>query len=87
MEVAINRKVKRSSYWSSAWRRFKRNKMAVAGLIYIIIIIIVSIFTPWIAPYPYDEPHYAHTLKSRVPNFGGVLMTLEEICLVEIYML
>jgi peptide/nickel transport system permease protein len=69
MEVAINRKVKRTSYWSSAWRRFKRNKMAVAGLIYIIIIIIVSIFTPWIAPYPYDEPHYAHTFEKPSAKF------------------
>ena len=54
---------KRASYWSSVWRRFKSNKMAFAGLIFIIIITIVAIFTPWIAPYGYDETNYAHTFE------------------------
>ena len=54
---------KRASYWSSVWRRFKSNKMAFVGLIFIIIITIVAIFTPWIAPYGYDETDYAHTFE------------------------
>jgi len=69
MEVAIKQKTRRASYWSAAWRRFKRNKMAVAGLIYIIIITIAAIFTPLIAPYPYDEPHYAYTFQPPSAKF------------------
>lgn len=63
MAVAELQKVKRVGYWSAAWERFKKNKMAVVGLIYIIIITILSIFTPWIAPYRYDETHYDHTFE------------------------
>ncbi len=67
MEVAL--KQKRVSYWSAAWMRFKKNKMAVVGLIYIIAIIIISIFTPWIAPYGYDETHYSHTFEKPSRQF------------------
>ncbi|HOP94425.1 MAG: ABC transporter permease [Dictyoglomaceae bacterium] len=67
MEVAL--KQKRVSYWSAAWMRFKKNKMAVVGLIYIIAIIIISIFTPWIAPYSYDETHYDHTFEKPSRQF------------------
>jgi len=67
MEVAL--KQKRVSYWSAAWMRFKKNKMAVVGLIYIIAIIIISIFTPWIAPYSYDETRYDHTFEKPSRQF------------------
>lgn len=67
MEVAIEQK--RVSYWSAAWMRFKKNKMALVGLIYIIAIIIISIFTPWIAPYGYDETHYSHTFEKPSRQF------------------
>ncbi len=60
---------KRASYWSSVWRRFKSNKMAFVGLIFIIIITIVAIFTPWIAPYGYDETDYAHTFEKPSRQF------------------
>lgn len=36
------------------WRRFKRNKLGIAGLIIVSILVIVAIFAPWISPYdPY----------------------------------
>lgn len=69
MEVALTQKRKGKSYWSAAWGRFKKNKMAVVGLFYIIAIIIISIFTPWIAPYSYDEPHYAYTFQKPSAKF------------------
>ncbi len=37
--------------WSDAWRRLRRNKMAVAGLIYLVFLLIVAIFAPLIAPH------------------------------------
>lgn len=69
MEVALTRRAKRVNYWSSAWRRFVKNKMALISLFYIAILIFVSIFAPWIAPYPYDEPHYGHTFEPPSRNF------------------
>ncbi len=36
---------------ADVWRRFRENKLAVIGLAFIILLILVAIFAPWIAPY------------------------------------
>lgn len=38
-----------------AWRRFRRNKAAVAGLVFIVALTIVAIAAPVFAPYSYEE--------------------------------
>jgi peptide/nickel transport system permease protein len=37
------------------WRRFRRNKLAVVGLVMIVLLVLVAIFAPVIAPYEIDE--------------------------------
>lgn len=37
--------------WSDAWRRLRRNKAALIGLIYILIMFVVAVFAPWLAPH------------------------------------
>ncbi len=37
--------------WSNAWRQFRRNKLAMAGLVYLTILTFVAIFAPAIAPH------------------------------------
>jgi len=37
------------------WHRFKKNRFAVAGLVVVGLVILVAIFAPFIAPYPYDK--------------------------------
>jgi len=41
--------------WKDAFRRMCKNKMAVLGGIIIIVLLIISIFAPYIAPYHYAE--------------------------------
>jgi len=41
--------------WLLVWRRLRRHKLAVAGLVVFAIIVILSILAPIIAPYPYEE--------------------------------
>lgn len=43
-----------STYLQDAWRRFKQNKLALAGLIFLLIMLLVSIVIPMISPYTYD---------------------------------
>ena len=43
-----------SSLWSDAWRRLLANKAAVAGGIILILLIVMAIFAPWIAPHSYS---------------------------------
>ncbi len=37
------------------WRRFKRNKLAMVGLVMVILLVLVAIFAPAIAPYEINE--------------------------------
>ncbi|RME48487.1 MAG: ABC transporter permease subunit [Deltaproteobacteria bacterium] len=47
--------VRGRSLWFDAWRRLWRNKAAVASGLFILLLGLVAILTPWIAPYPFDE--------------------------------
>jgi oligopeptide transport system permease protein len=40
---------------TDAWKRLKRNKVALASAIFIIFLTLVAILAPWIAPYSFDE--------------------------------
>ena len=52
---AINTDEKGVSLWQDAWQRLRKNKMAVAGLIALIVLCLLALFTPLIAPYGYEE--------------------------------
>ncbi|MFM8595004.1 MAG: ABC transporter permease, partial [Chloroflexota bacterium] len=39
------------SLWSDAWRQFRRNKLALIGGIYLLILVVVAIFAPVLAPH------------------------------------
>jgi peptide/nickel transport system permease protein len=56
------------SQWSIAWRRFKKNKAALFGLIIIGVIVFMALFSPILARYP---PNYLASFieegKIRVP--------------------
>ena len=61
-------KLRGVSQWNIAWRRFKKNKAALAGLIFIGSIAIMALFSPIIARYPPN--HLASFLEEnriRVP--------------------
>ena len=73
---------KGTSLWADAWVRLKKNKLALFGLIVVSFLIIVAIFTPWLAPYGYEEqnlelgatpPSAAHWLGTDL--FGRDLLT------------
>jgi peptide/nickel transport system permease protein len=47
--------VRYASFWVGAWRRFRRNRLAVGGLIFVIIILFVALAAPSLSPYPFDK--------------------------------
>ena len=51
------------SYWQDAWRRFRRDKLAMFGLIMLTIIVLFAIFGPMFCPYGYKDPDFANTAK------------------------
>ncbi|MBL0386267.1 ABC transporter permease [Tumebacillus sp. ITR2] len=47
------------SYWADAWRRLKKNKLAIAGLGVLVLLSILAIIGPFIQPYDYQTQDYA----------------------------
>ncbi len=43
------------TFWRDVWKRFRRNKVAMFCLFLVTVIIVISIFARWIAPYGFDE--------------------------------
>jgi len=71
-----------TSLWQDAWVRLRRNRLAVFGLAVMVVLILLALFTPWVAPYAYDAqdlnlgatpPSAAHWLGTDV--FGRDLLT------------
>ncbi len=49
--------------FSEFWRKFKAHKTALASGIGVVLIILMAIFAPLIAPYPFDQPDYNSLLS------------------------
>lgn len=68
VQKSDKKKRKGVSQWNIAWRRFKANRAALAGLIFIGVVVFMALFGPIIARYP---PNYLASLKEegiiRVP--------------------
>lgn len=46
---------KGSSLWKDSFYRLKRNKLALAGLVYLLLTALVAALAPWIAPFSFEE--------------------------------
>lgn len=46
---------KKHTMLGEIWRRFKKNRQAVIGLIVLILFILIAVFAPVVAPYGYDD--------------------------------
>ena len=71
-----------TSLWRDAWIKLCKNYLALFGLAIILLLCLVSLLTPWIAPYGYEEqnlmlgatsPSAAHWLGTDI--FGRDMLT------------
>jgi oligopeptide transport system permease protein len=53
-----------ANFWVGAWRRFRRNKLAMFGLVYATLIILAAVFASVLTPYDYDKVNLPNTLQS-----------------------
>lgn len=51
------------SLWNDAWRRLKRNKLAVYSMYFIVLMCVVAFFADLIAPYAFDEQNMNRILE------------------------
>lgn len=66
MNATVNliENARRQSFFSDAWLRLRRNKLAMVGLVMILILFFVAIFAPLLAPY---DPIKQDLRKSHLP--------------------
>lgn len=71
-----------TSLWQDAWRRLRRNRLAVFGAIVLVLIVLACLLVPWLSPYTYEQqdlvlgaapPSAAHWLGTD--TFGRDLAT------------
>ncbi len=65
-------KTKKDSMLLITLRRLAKNKMAMAGLAFILFMVVVAILSPWIAPYSYEAQDLDHvfSMPSKEHWFG-----------------
>jgi peptide/nickel transport system permease protein len=47
--------VRPAGQWSLVWRRLRRHKLAIVGMVVLVTIVLLSLLAQWIAPYGYEE--------------------------------
>ena len=57
---------KGTSLWRDALRRLLKNKLAVFGFVVLVVVAVLTVITPWIAPYSYEEQNL--NLGAVAPN-------------------
>lgn len=57
------------TYWKDAWRRLKKNPVAMVSLVFLIIVILACVFGPYIAPHKFDVQNYKQLDKTPFGNY------------------
>ena len=58
------------------WRRFRRNRLGMAGMIIILLMVAIAVFAPWIAPYPKDAEGAVHVTDAlQAPSWSHLFGT------------
>ena len=59
-----------------AWREFQRNKVAIAGMGFIILVIIIALAAPVFAPYHFS---YTNNLNNRAKPMESYILTTDKL--------
>jgi oligopeptide transport system permease protein len=60
VDDAAPQRVRRASLWRDAWRRLRRNRMAVVGLALFVVLSVACLAGPWLSPYAYAATDLAY---------------------------
>lgn len=65
----------RRSQLAEVWKRLRKNKLAMMGLILLLLLVLMAIFADVLAPFPYDEQNYSEVLQK--PSWKHLMGTDE----------
>lgn len=65
--------IRKSSQWRDVWIRLRRNKLAMVGMVIAILLALMAIFAPLIAPYDYQVQDVANRLQ--MPSRAHIMGT------------
>jgi len=51
------------SLWRDAWNRLLKNRMAMVGLVFVLIVVLAAVLAAWVAPYHYKETDFKDIRK------------------------
>ncbi len=68
--------IRSSSLWMDAWRQVRRNRFAVTGMVILVVLAIVAVGAPWIAPY--DPAEYDMAKGIQPPHFPEHILGTDE---------
>ncbi|WP_425058954.1 Dipeptide transport system permease protein DppC [Sporomusa carbonis] len=57
-----------TTYGQDAWRRLKKNKLAMAGLYTLLFIIVIAVIGPWLSPVSYSDQNLMEANKPPGPG-------------------
>jgi oligopeptide transport system permease protein len=61
------------SLWQDAWSRLCKNRLAMFGLLFLALIMLLCLLAPWLTPYSYEEQNLR--LGAQTPSFSHLLGT------------
>ena len=61
------------TYWQDVWMRLKKDRLALFGLVVIVIMLLFAIFAPYFSSYDYDTTNFFET--NEPPSFKHLLGT------------
>lgn len=57
--VKTQKKAKKQSQWVDVWRRLRKNKLAMIGMVIVIVMLLSALLADFIAPYDYAKQNYS----------------------------
>ncbi|MBI2563523.1 MAG: ABC transporter permease [candidate division NC10 bacterium] len=57
-----------ASPWQDAFRRLRRNRLAMLGMGILLCFVLAALLAPWIAPYPFDRTNLPYGAKPPTPT-------------------